>query len=105
VSALLAELAAGGGRLRYHGDFGAGGIVIANLVISRHGATPWRMSTDDHRRAAERLAAAGTTPARLRGRVLEASWDPELAPAIVGYGYEITEEHVLGDLLEELGQR
>jgi uncharacterized protein (TIGR02679 family) len=105
VSALLAEFAAGGGRLRYHGDFGTGGVVIANLDISRHGATPWRMSTDDHRKAAERLAAAGTTPARLRGRVLAASWDPELAPAIVAYGYEITEEHVLGDLLEDLGQR
>jgi uncharacterized protein (TIGR02679 family) len=105
VSALLAQLAGGGALLRYHGDFGTGGIVIANLVITRHGATPWRMSTDDHRRAAERLAAAGTTPARLRGRVLAASWDPELAPAIVAYGYEITEEHVLGDLLEDLGQR
>jgi uncharacterized protein (TIGR02679 family) len=99
----LASLEAGGAALRYHGDFGAGGIAIANLIL-RHHADPWRMGTDDHKLAAERLATLGRRPARLRGRVPQASWDGNLARAIVSYGMEITEEHVLEDLLADLGR-
>lgn len=35
ASLLLSSLVEGGGKLRYHGDFGAGGISIANAVIWR----------------------------------------------------------------------
>jgi uncharacterized protein (TIGR02679 family) len=52
---LLASLAAGGASLAYHGDFGAGGIAIANAIIGGIGAQPWRMSTTDH---ADALATA-----------------------------------------------
>ncbi|MCZ7528579.1 MAG: DUF2399 domain-containing protein [Acidimicrobiia bacterium] len=45
---LLGMLAAGGARLRYHGDFGAGGLTIANRVVGELGATPWRMATADY---------------------------------------------------------
>lgn len=99
---LLTSLAAGGAQLRYHGDFGTGGITIANLVIARHGADPWRMCTHDHRHAVERLTSHGRVPTPLRGRVPPASWDPHLAAAIVAYGLEVTEEHVLDGLLGDL---
>jgi len=104
VSALLVSLAdEDRARLRYHGDFGAGGIAIANLIIGRHCAAPWRMGTVDHRRAVERLAALGRQPNRLRGRVPPASWEPGLSEAITAYGWEVTEEHVLDELLADLG--
>lgn len=102
VTALLTGFASTGSVLRYHGDFGAGGITIANLIIARHGAHPWRMSTLDHREAAARLAALGRQPTTLRGRTPQASWDRELAGEIDRYGAEITEEHVLDDLLDDL---
>lgn len=101
-SVLLAGLVAGGARLQYHGDFGAGGITIANLVLARHGASPWRMSSDDHAAAVAQLDEVGRTPNVLRGTVPPASWDLSLAAAIVSYGYEVTEEHVLDLLLADL---
>jgi hypothetical protein len=62
------------------------------------------MGTVDHKLAVGRLATLGRRPARLRGRVPQASWDNNLAGAIVSYGMEITEEHVLEDLLADLGR-
>ncbi|MFI5040768.1 MAG: TIGR02679 family protein [Acidimicrobiales bacterium] len=44
---LLSSLTAGGASLAYHGDFGAGGIAIANTIIGGLGARPWRLSTAD----------------------------------------------------------
>jgi uncharacterized protein (TIGR02679 family) len=99
---LLASLTDGAARLRYHGDFGAGGLTIANLILARHSAEPWRMSTADHADAVARLASENRTPNVLRGTVPPASWDPSLAPAVVAYGYEVTEEHVLDVLLDDL---
>jgi uncharacterized protein (TIGR02679 family) len=102
ASLLLASLADGGAQLRYHGDFGAGGLTIANLIVARHHAEPWRMSTADHQAAAAELAAQGRVPNLLRGTVPEATWDPQLAATIRAYGSEITEEHVLDTLLDDL---
>jgi uncharacterized protein (TIGR02679 family) len=39
---LLAQLAAGGATLRYHGDFDWPGINIGNFVMQAFGAMPWR---------------------------------------------------------------
>jgi uncharacterized protein (TIGR02679 family) len=102
VTELLASLKAGGARLRYHGDFGAGGIAIANLIVRRHNAALWRMSSIDHRVAVERLTVLDRRPPRLRGRVPQASWDSDLAEAILAYGREISEEHVIDDLVDDL---
>jgi len=102
VTSLLDQLVLGGAQVRYHGDFGAGGITIANLIISRHGAQPWHMSVGDHQRAVERLSANSRPPVPLRGRVPDASWDCDLAASIVACGFEVTEEHVLADLLADL---
>ncbi|MGH9091804.1 MAG: DUF2399 domain-containing protein, partial [Acidimicrobiales bacterium] len=99
---LLRTLAGGGARLRYHGDFGASGITIANQVIGDLGAEPWRFRAGDHREALARVAAAGTTPPPLRGRVPGARWDPDLAPAVQAAGVEIEEELVMDLLLEDL---
>jgi uncharacterized protein (TIGR02679 family) len=35
-------------RLAYHGDFDWPGIGIANLILQRHQAVPWRMSVDSY---------------------------------------------------------
>ena len=102
VTSLLDQLVLGGAQVRYHGDFGAGGITIANLIISRHMAQPWLMSVGDHQRAVERLSANSRPPAPLRGRVPAASWDCDLAASIVACGFEVTEEHVLDDLLDDV---
>lgn len=103
VTELLSQLAGSGARLRYHGDFGAGGLTIANLLVARHQVELWQMRTGDHDMALRRIHADGRTPARLRGQVPEASWDPDLAPAIRTCGVEVTEEHVLDCLLADLG--
>jgi hypothetical protein len=51
---MLASPAEGGARLRYHGDFGAGGISIANGIIGGIGAEPWRFRAADHSLALDR---------------------------------------------------
>ncbi len=99
---LLRTLAEGGARLRYHGDFGAGGISIANQVIGDLDAEPWRFRAGDHHQALARLTAAGATPRPLRGPVPEARWDPDLSPAVRASGVEIEEEQVMDLLLEDL---
>ena len=102
VTALLDQLVAGGARIRYHGDFGSGGLTIANLIIGRHRAEPWQMATTDHQRAVQRLLQSVRPPNPLRGRVPQASWDAELAASIVRASFEVTEEHVLDELLDDL---
>jgi uncharacterized protein (TIGR02679 family) len=91
---LLSRLAAAGIRLRYHGDFDWAGVRIANLVLSRHRAEPWRLGTADY------LAAPGGRP--LDGEPLAASWDADLSGAMVRAGRAVHEEQVLPELLGDL---
>lgn len=99
---LLGQLTDGGAHLGYHGDFGAGGIAIANRVIGRLGAEPWRMSASDHAAGLMRAQAEGLALASLRGSVPDACWDPVLAPAIRACGVEVEEELVVTELLADL---
>jgi uncharacterized protein (TIGR02679 family) len=101
---LLASLAEGGAQLRYHGDFGTGGVAIANIVIGELGAAPWRFDTAAHAAAlATARSAPRPRPCRpLAGRVPAARWDEALAPAIERCGVEVEEEHVLQELLADL---
>ena len=99
---LLTSLREGGSRLRYHGDFGAGGIAIANAVIGGVGAEPWRFGVGDHALALDRARASGTTLRSLRAAVPDAVWDAELAPAVRASGVEVEEELVLDLLLSDL---
>lgn len=100
ASLLLEGLSSGGARLRYHGDFGSGGISIANGIIGGLGAEPWRMATGDYQSALSRIESARLRP--LRGPVPEACWDAGLAPAVMGAGVEVEEELVLDLLLADL---
>ena len=72
VTTLLGQLIGAGHSLRYHGDFDWSGIAIANRIVQRFGAIPWRMG-------AVRLRGASAADApRLSGIEVEAAWDAEL---------------------------
>jgi uncharacterized protein (TIGR02679 family) len=93
---LLDRLAAAGARLMYHGDFDWGGVRIANVVIARCGALPWRYSSADYR--------AAPPGAALKGSSASACWDAELEDAMLASGRVVYEEQVLADLLADLAQ-
>jgi uncharacterized protein (TIGR02679 family) len=93
---LLRSLAESGARLRYHGDFDWPGLGIANGILARFGACPWRFDAAAYR------AVAGAGGSALRGHRVEASWDPELSDAMVAAGRKIEEEQVLSALLADL---
>lgn len=95
---LAAAIVAGGGELRYHGDFDWPGITIADSVVTRHGARPWRMSAADYlagvRADADHVALTGTprsTP-----------WDPGLSEAMAAVGRAVYEESVADPLIADL---
>jgi uncharacterized protein (TIGR02679 family) len=94
---LLGLLAAAGARLAYHGDFDWAGISIANVVVRRHGAVPWRFSSADYR------AARGGRS--LHGDPVAAAWDAELQAAMIERGRAVHEEEVLDLLLGDLARR
>jgi uncharacterized protein (TIGR02679 family) len=99
---LLDALRAAGARLAYRGDFDWPGIAIANRMIGRYGARPWRMSAADYE---EHVAAArdrGTPLQPLAGPAVEATWDPELAPAMTALDAAVQEESALELLLTDL---
>jgi Protein of unknown function C-terminus (DUF2399)/Phenazine biosynthesis-like protein len=96
ATVLLRQLAAAGARLRYHGDFDWPGTTIANGIIGRLGARPWRLDSGAYR------SAAALGGASLRGRPVTAAWDPPLTAAMLEVGVKVEEERVLGDLLADL---
>jgi uncharacterized protein (TIGR02679 family) len=92
---LMRQLDEAGVALGYHGDFDGEGIRIAAYVMSRTGATAWRMSARDY--------LAEVRPGRPDpGAVTEAPWDPELAPALQEHRSTVSEEHVAEHLLSDL---
>jgi uncharacterized protein (TIGR02679 family) len=98
---LAGAIVAGGGELRYHGDFDWPGVAIALSVMIRHGARPWRMGAADYlagvRSDAEHVALAGaprSTP-----------WDPDLSEAMESTGRVVYEESVAGPLIADLAAR
>ena len=99
---MLASLVEGGARLRYHGDFGAGGLSIANGIIGGIGAAPWRFGVADHALALERARVSGTSLRPLRGVVPDAVWDADLAASVRASGVEVEEELVIDVLLSDL---
>lgn len=93
---LLRVLAEAGAVLLYHGDFDWAGITIANGIIARFGARPWRLDTSAYRRAAD---SGGQ---RLRGRPVLATWDRDLGTAMQELGVRVEEERVMAELLNDL---
>jgi uncharacterized protein (TIGR02679 family) len=98
VVALLRALAPIAAGVRYHGDFDADGVGIANRLIARVGVRPWRFGTADYESAVQR----GVGGRRLRAAPPAASWDAGLAPAMTAHGVVVEEEAVLDDLLADL---
>jgi uncharacterized protein (TIGR02679 family) len=95
--ALLAQLAASGARLRYHGDFDWAGLAIGNFVMREFGAEPWRFQTADY------LSACAGRGAELRGdgRVV-ARWDDRLTGMMAEQKAVVHEEAVVETLLRDL---
>jgi uncharacterized protein (TIGR02679 family) len=91
---LLKLLVDAGAKLVYHGDFDWAGIQIANLVMRRHGALPWRFESTDYRDC--------SGGAQLTGLPVNALWDETLAPTMQSTGRAIHEEQVLDSLLTDL---
>jgi uncharacterized protein (TIGR02679 family) len=95
---LASAVVAGGGELRYHGDFDWPGVSIAASVMARHGAVPWRFCAPDYlagvRADGEHVALAGAarpTP-----------WDGQLAKAMTETGRVVYEESVTDALISDL---
>jgi uncharacterized protein (TIGR02679 family) len=99
VDELLRQMRSSGARLAHHGDFEWGGIRVANYLVERHLAEPWRFSTRDYLESAPLGRVALGEP---RG-MLSASWDPDLVPAMQADGRRVFEEQVLADLISDLG--
>ncbi|NGO15331.1 TIGR02679 family protein [Streptomyces sp. HC44] len=103
VLTLLDALAAAGCAFAYHGDFDWPGIALANRVVNRYGAEPWRMRAEDYEYLATRTQVHGTPQLLLTGPRIEATWDPELSPTMNALGIALHEEAALDLLLEDLG--
>lgn len=98
VTEVLALVSAAGAGLRYHGDFDWPGIAIANRVVARFGARPWRMTADDYLRGVRRDGPL------LAGSPVGPSWDAELGAAMRATGRALHEETLLPDLLHGLDE-
>jgi uncharacterized protein (TIGR02679 family) len=97
---LLAQLAAAGARLRYHGDFDWAGLIIGNFVVREFGAEPWRFRTTDY------LAATAKHGIALRGgKPVVAEWDDRLAGAMADRGIVVHEEGVAEIMMMDLALR
>ncbi|MER6677919.1 TIGR02679 family protein [Streptomyces sp. NPDC000983] len=104
VLTLLDTLAEAGCAFAYHGDFDWPGIALANRIIGRYEAEPWRMTTEDYEYLATRAELRGTPPLPLAGTPVEAAWDPELAPTMGTVGVALHEEAALDLLLSDLAK-
>jgi uncharacterized protein (TIGR02679 family) len=94
---LLAQLAARGARLRYHGDFDWAGLAIGNFVMREFGAEPWRFGAADY------LSACGGHGVGLRdGERVLARWDVRLTDVMSEEGAVVHEEAVVETLLTDL---
>lgn len=95
---LAAAVTAGGGELRYHGDFDWPGVSIAAAVMDRHGAVPWRFSAADY------LAGVRSEGdyVELSGPPQQTPWDPQLGPAMARTGRVVYEESVADALIADL---
>ncbi|WP_327382505.1 MULTISPECIES: TIGR02679 family protein [unclassified Streptomyces] len=102
VLALLDALAATGCRFAYHGDFDWPGIALANRVVHRYGAQPWRMGAEDYEQLAARTRARNVPQHPLAGPPTTADWDPGLAPAMTALGMALHEEVTLDLLVADL---
>ena len=98
----LAHPGAAGARLAYRGDFDWPGVAIANRMIGRYDARPWRMGATDYEQHVATARDRGTPLPSLAGTTVDAAWDPELTPAMTALGIAVQEESALEILLSDL---
>lgn len=99
---LLDAVCSAGARLAYRGDFDWPGIGIANRMIGRYDARPWRMNTADYEQHVATARDRGTPLQPLSGPPVDATWDRELAPAMTALNAAVQEESALELLLTDL---
>jgi len=92
---LLHQLTEAGIQLRYHGDFDWPGIRVANAIVDRYNAAPWRMGAMDY-------LGAEVRDFKLSGTPVPATWDSNLLPTMLEAGRAVHEEQVLDHLLTDL---
>jgi uncharacterized protein (TIGR02679 family) len=102
VLALLDALTAAGARLAYRGDFDWPGVAMANRILTRYNARPWRMAAVDYEQHVRAARDRGTPLQQLSGQPVVAGWDPELAPAMQALGVGVQEESALELLVADL---
>jgi uncharacterized protein (TIGR02679 family) len=98
-AACHALLAAATGRIHWRGDFDWTGLRTTAAAVTRYGAVPWRMSTQDYQAALD----TGDSEA-LKGPPATSPWDPVLAETMAEHGRAIMEERLIPSLLKDLDQ-
>ncbi len=97
---LVGAAARAGVRVSWRGDFDWTGLRTTATALRRHGARPWRMSTQDY------LRAAGDAEGEpLRGSPCPSPWDDDLAPTMTRRGRAVMEERLIPALLQDLQDR
>lgn len=96
IRLLLKLLSEAGIQLLYHGDFDWDGVQIGNLMMTQHGAQPWRFGVEDY------VQAARGEGLSLEGAPVVPSWSPELGERMQRIGRVVHEEEVLSLLLADL---
>jgi len=102
VLTLLDALAATGCSFAYHGDFDWPGIALANRIMHRYDAAPWRLQAEDYERLAANTQAQGIPHLPLSGLPVEADWDSDLTPAMEALSIALHEEATLDSLVNDL---
>ena len=102
VLTLLDALAATGCRFAYHGDFDWPGLTLANRIIRRYHARPWRLNAEDYEQLVASTHAQGVPQLPLAGEPVIADWDPDLTPAMTALGIALHEEATLDLLVKDL---
>lgn len=98
VQRLLAQAAAAGCALCYHGDFDWPGVAMAADAMRRYGATPWRLTAADY----EAALTAGAPARRLAGAPAPTPWDRSLEATMRAAGLVVEEEAMIAVLLSDL---
>ncbi|MFI7337173.1 TIGR02679 family protein [Streptomyces sp. NPDC050085] len=93
---LARQVIAGGGTLRYHGDFDWPGIEMTNHLRTRYQAQPWHMTAADYLGGVR----ADHDHTQLSGKAQDTAWDPELATVMQQENRAVYEEAVADTLLD-----
>jgi len=75
---------------------------MANRIIGRYKARPWRMTGADYEEHVRIARDRGTPLQPLSGQLTAAQWDPEVAPAMQAIGVGVREGSALELLLADL---